>query len=811
MQVKFDSMSRLEIPKFYVCSPGSIYNNGMLTNMVGILSGTTDEELVLNFSALSELNFRIYKTTRDDRDENAYLKKLYMSLQNRRLIFVDGIGYFVIMNVEDGYADGVHYKDVRASSCEVEIENKILTYIEDGTYKFTDLFEKIVATLPMWTIGEIDSTVAEKYRTFEDISVELNTLSFIQTNMQEAYECIFIFDCINRVINVYDQNNYVQATQIHITKNDIITSMDITENSDDLYTAISVFGDENLNISPINPLGGSVIYNFDYYLDWMTDGLKEKVISWKSALSEVTEEYYDLNLSYYDKLTEQSSFQAEIQMYNAQISMYKRCRENIVAEGSVEGVAQYNKEIEQAGGTEDDLIAIKDDIAETLAEIDDKIAISVDKATDAAYLMESLSEEMQILDNRIKEIHSSVSITSYFSQSEYDELYNYIYEGSYSDEYITVTESMTHAERFQQMKTLYDRAVSQLDKISRPTQEFNVDVENFIFVPEFESWSEQLETGTLVNVELDDGDVAMLFLSTITANYYDRSLSLTFGNRFNKFDPKSLFENVLGNVKKSSNTLDYIKEILYPIKNGEFNSMKEAIRNSRTLTKNSVLSSTNEEVLIDDTGYTGRKLLNSGYYDPRQVKITGRNLVFTDDAWETCKVALGEILMNNGESTYGINAETIIGEMIMGRNLRILDSNGNDLLSVVDGKISATVSNYEDRISHLEQTSDSVSIRIDTLEKDDSEVTSVRTTSGYTFNEDGLTIHRDGEEITNLLNNSGMYVSRGEDTILVANNEGVEAINLTARQYLIVGANTRFENFYTATDPRRTGCFYIGD
>lgn len=810
MQVRFDSMSRLEIPKFYVCNPGSVYNNGMLTNMIGILSDTTDEELVLNFSALSELNFRIYRTTRDDPDEQIYVNNLYRSLQNRRLIFVEGVGYFIIMSVDDGYADGIHYKDIRASSCEVEIENKILTYIEDGTYKFTDLFEKIVATLPMWTIGEIDSVVAEKYRTFEDIGAELNTLSFIQTNMQEAYECIFIFDCINRIISVYDQNNYVQATQIHITKNDIITGMDITENSDDLYTAISVFGDENLNISPINPLGGSVIYNFDYYLSWMTDGLRNKVTSWKAKVSEVSSEYYDLNLSYYNKLTEQQNYQLEIQMYETQVAMYRRCRENIVADGSLSNVEDYNSAIIQAGGSEEDLITIREEISETLAELDDKIAVAIDAATDAKYLMDSIGEEMQVLDDQISEIHASVDIATFFSQTEYEELYNYIFEGEYSDEYITITESMTYAERFQQMKTLYDRAVVQLEKISKPTQEFNVDVENFVFVPEFESWSSQLETGTLINVEIDDGDVAMLFLSTITINYDDKSLQLTFGNRFNKFDPKTLFENILGDIKKSSNTLDYIKDILYPIKNGEFNSMKEALRTSRTLTKNAALSSTNEEVIIDDTGYTGRKLLDSGYYDPRQVKITGRNIVFTDDSWETCKVALGEIILGDKETAYGINAETIIGDMIMGNNLRILDNNGNDLLSVVDGKISATVSNYDDRISSLEQDADSVSIRISALEEDD-EVTSVRTTTGYTFDENGLTIHKDGEEITNLLDNTGMYVSRGEDTILVANNEGVEAINLTAKQYLIVGLNSRFENYSTATDAKRTGCFYIGD
>ncbi len=53
------------------------------------------------------------------------------------------------------------------------------------------------------------------------------------------------------------------------------------------------------------------------------------------------------------------------------------------------------------------------------------------------------------------------------------------------DEYVIVTDSMTYSERFEQMKTLYDRAELRLKKVSMPTQEFKIDVENFIFAKEF--------------------------------------------------------------------------------------------------------------------------------------------------------------------------------------------------------------------------------------------------------------------------------------------------------------------------------------
>ena len=53
MLVRFDSLNRFETPQIYLCNPGSRYQDGKLTGMVGILTDTDDEEAVLNFNAHS--------------------------------------------------------------------------------------------------------------------------------------------------------------------------------------------------------------------------------------------------------------------------------------------------------------------------------------------------------------------------------------------------------------------------------------------------------------------------------------------------------------------------------------------------------------------------------------------------------------------------------------------------------------------------------------------------------------------------------------------------------------------------------------
>lgn len=819
MIVRYSSLNRLEKPLFTLCNPGSVYTNGMVNKVVGMLVDTEAEEIVFNFNATSEFNLRVNRITRDDPVENAHVYSVYKAVQNRRLIFVDDIGYFMITNIEDGFDGYNHYKDVTAKSVDAEIAQKMVPFIENGTYRFSSdktgtnkgLLETVVETLPLWTIEHVDDAVAERWRTFEDVDTSTNCLSFMLQNMQDAYECIFVFNNITRTISVYDQANYVRQTNIHITKEDLINSLDITENADDLFTAVSVLGGDNVTIAAINPLGTNVIYDFTYYLSWMSDSLSNKVVAWQNAVDAERESYYNLNLNYFTKMTEASNLEMEIQKLDTQITMYNRCRNNIVAENSTDLVGSYNEAIAEAGGEQ---ITIQDSIEETLAVIDNLIAECEGHKENNQAIHAAKMTELETIKAQVDAVRERLKITSYFTEEEYTELCHYIFEGSYSDDYVAITDIMSYDDKFAQMKILYDRATSQLQRASQPTQEFGVDVENFIFIKEFEEWSEQLETGCLINVELDVNDIAALFLSNMTINYDDHTLKMTFGNRFNKFDPKSLYDDVLGKITKSANTLAYIKEILYPIKSGEFNSMKEALQTSRNLTMGQALASTGEEVVIDGSGYTGRKLLESGAYDPRQVKLTGKSMVFTDDAWESCKVAIGELLFGDNNSAYGINAEVIIGDILMGNNLRILDNNGNDLLTVVDGRIEASVSGVRGDVETLTEAvmgEDGLSVRITTLEN--TGVSEVTTTTGFTFNAEGLTIYEGGKDIENKLNNEGMQVSRisGDESIpiLTANTDGVDALNLRSRQFLIIGDNSRFENYDNGTESNRTACFHI--
>ena len=86
-------------------------------------------------------------------------------------------------------------------------------------------------------------------------------------------------------------------------------------------------------------------------------------------------------------------------------------------------------------------------------------------------------------------------------------------------------------------------------------------------------------------------------------------------------------------------------------------------------------------------------------------------------------------------------------------------------------------------------------------------VNKVTTSTGFTFNQEGLTIKKSDVDITTNISEDGMRVSKGGEVVLTADNSGVQARNLHATTYLIIGENSRFEDYNNGS---RTGCFWIG-
>lgn len=126
-------------------------------------------------------------------------------------------------------------------------------------------------------------------------------------------------------------------------------------------------------------------------------------------------------------------------------------------------------------------------------------------------------------------------------------------------------------------------------------------------------------------------------------------------------------------------------------------------------------------------------------------------------------------------------------------------------------KVDSVESELKDEITKTatELSRDTESVNIAVKKITENGVDRVETATGYRLDADGLSISKAGEEMKNILDNTGMYVKRSGEDILVANNKGVEAVNLHAKTYLIIGSGngrSRLEDYGT----NRTGVFWVG-
>lgn len=91
-----------------------------------------------------------------------------------------------------------------------------------------------------------------------------------------------------------------------------------------------------------------------------------------------------------------------------------------------------------------------------------------------------------------------------------------------------------------------------------------------------------------------------------------------------------------------------------------------------------------------------------------------------------------------------------------------------------------------------------------TIEKDG--VTKVDTGTGFRFDATGLNISKTDSEMSTTITEDGMEITRGGEVVLTADNQGVKAEDLHATTYLIIGNNSRLEDYGA-----RTGCFWLLD
>ena len=661
MIANFDYYNRFEQPIISLRSPNDKF--------MGFVDNIKNLNINPEFNAVSEMTCDIYKYG----DDNVELK-IYDDIKVKRQLFVEDVGFFIITEVEENDSEEGIYKSLTLYSCEHEMSYKKLTYF-NGTYKFWDednpsdtLMGIILKSLPRWSIGHVDSSIATLHRTFEEPDTTI--FAFLMEDVEDSYGCLFDFDIINRVINVYDKNNYINKTTILLSRKDVIDSIKVNTKSEEIYTALTLYGDDEITYSGINPLGTSTVYNFNYYKEWMSDELKAALNTWELNVAHAETSITTLRTSLSNIITELQTIQGEIDSINEQITLLeKQLGVNTLDENMVSDL------ISQINNKKADLI-----IAQTNYN--------------------NKSAEKDTISENLNNIYASCSFENNFTEEQMQELDAYIYEGSDVDDTFAFTDDMSYEKQEQILVGLYNKAKSMLSDISVPTEELTLDTNNFIFQKEFLPYTQQLNTGVIVDVEIKDDVIVSYVLLKMEVNYQDKTINLTFGNKYRSSTAEKLWSDWESKVSKSSTTLTYERSKYgKAVNSGSLDKMNAFMKSSLDLTLNQVKSSDGQSIEITDSGLKARRIDPSDKtIDSEQLWLTSNNIVFTDDNWNTIKTAIGRLNLPNGTEGYGINAEYLIGKMILAEGMEITNKGGSFIIDENGVQIK-----FNDKIQNIEE------------------------------------------------------------------------------------------------------------
>lgn len=208
--------------------------------------------------------------------------------------------WFVITSVENEYDGNYNYKEVKAYSYEYTLSNKTISLTEDtlplyipqqiidivtgdnwvidkesgldtlrtgGQNISRGLLNQILDIFPDWKIGHISSELMTRYRKIDSVD-NSNLYSFLMNDVENLYQCYFVFDNCNKTISAYTQNDIVDNSNIVLNWNNALKSLKITDQDMNFMTALRVHtADDTYGVGLINPTGNSVIYNFNSILD----------------------------------------------------------------------------------------------------------------------------------------------------------------------------------------------------------------------------------------------------------------------------------------------------------------------------------------------------------------------------------------------------------------------------------------------------------------------------------------------------------------------------------------------------------------
>ena len=489
---------------------------------MGMIPYSSVDSIKRGINSVSELTFSVHKYYGEENLRNP----LYDELKTERFIELDEDECYVIKNISEV---NERLKSVTAYSREKKLFKNTAEF-EDITLTlknpYTDIegcfsLDELLYDATGWRVGyvsqkvlyksnetvidnitgetEVTLTNEEKLRYQESVST--NWYDYINTDIAEQFECYPVFDSYNKVVNLYSDDELGEDPQLMLSYDNYLKEIELSDDTEDIVTKLVLSGNDDLTISEVNPSGETFVEDFSYFIESreMSDALisalelyyvmvKKRAIEWNRLRGE--------------KAEKQSQLTAK---KNELLIIYSTIK-------SLEFAMKQSNDEAFNAKTQERLVGLNDKRALLEKEINE------------------LDENIKLLDASIENINklckkkyaTNDNGILIFTESLLNELKEFIYQDTYSNE--AITDGLT-------LMRIGKRKVSQS---CYPTKTWTISSVNFIerlIDNGFrQHWNGELGLGDMIVLKGDEF-IEIIYVIGYTQNFKDKTIELELSNK----------------------------------------------------------------------------------------------------------------------------------------------------------------------------------------------------------------------------------------------------------------------------------------
>lgn len=297
MNISYDNLEQMAPPTLLLCRRDR--------TVLGALYPVTDLTVTWNLDTCQELSFRVYKELLSE--------TLWNGLDQFKLIYIPEFAEYFDLDVAVSETEQSVKTITGKSLCEAELSQIVLYDIEintesdisredytvapvyDPEHPTDSLLLRILNKAPHYSIGEVDTEIAEQVRPFSIHGKDI--YAFLTEELSKELNCLVRFDSVHRRISLYAADSYGRDTSVFVDRENLATSISLNLDKDSVKNTYRIQGgDDSMTaaVAACNPNGTNYIYHFsDTMRHNMSDTLSHALTVYQELYDSRQQEYAD--------------------------------------------------------------------------------------------------------------------------------------------------------------------------------------------------------------------------------------------------------------------------------------------------------------------------------------------------------------------------------------------------------------------------------------------------------------------------------------------------------------------------------------